>query len=269
MNEDLKRLFFKRYDAMMDLLSNADSTSARENRLLKTAEFDDSNEIEYNQSIQDLKIRGKYYEHQIEMMSDFDVLTFVLIPEEEQKKWFELCDVYRKQIENNKETFSKIANILEDDSITDVDSFIEFVMKHSSGVNTYYDMIKSDRDFKKSLFYCYIFKYIELLRDGVVKPYKFSEVLEKISEASKSTKTESESKEKIPELKIDKDMNKKRDPINYEDIQKKVPELRRDKLLEKEYRNYNTRVRGGLEEKPQIDFIGLILQSFKMAHFNM
>lgn len=262
MNEDLKRLFFKRFDAMMDLLSNADSTSARENRLLKTAEFDDSNEIEYKQSIQDLKIRGKYYEHQIEMMSDFDVLTFVLIPEEEQKKWFELCDVYRKQIENNKETFSKIANILEDDSITDVDSFIEFVMKHSSGVNTYYDMIKSDRDFKKSLFYCYTFKYIELLRDGVVEPYKFSEVLEKISEASKSTKTQSESKEKIPELKIEI-------PSKAKEIQKKVPELRRDKLLEKEYRNYNTRVRGGLEEKPQIDFIGLILQSFKMAHFNM
>lgn len=264
MNEDLKRLFFKRFDAMMDLLSNADSTSARENRLLKTAKFDDSNEIEYKQSIQDLKIRGKYYEHQIEMMSDFDVLTFVLIPEEEQKKWFELCDVYRKQIENNKETFSKIANILEDDSITDVDSFIEFVMKHSSGVNTYYDMIKSDRDFKKSLFYCYIFKYIELLRDGVVKPYKFSEVLEKISEASKSTKTQSEHEEKM-----DKDMKKDKVHIEIEELQKKVPELRRDKLLEKQYRNYNTRVRGGLEEKPQIDFIGLILQSFKMAHFNM
>lgn len=264
MNKDLRELFFKRFDAMMDLLSNADSTSARENPLLKTAEFDDSNEIEYNQSIQDLKIRGKYYEHQIEMMSDFDVLTFVLIPEEEQKKWFELCDAYKKQIDSNKETFVKVANVLEDESITDVDSFIRFVMKHSSGVNTYYDMIKSDRDFKKSLFYCYTFKYIELLRDGVVEPYKFSEVLEKISEASKSTKTQTESKEKI-----DKDLKKDRVHIEIEELQKKVPELRRDKLLEKQHRNYNTRVRGGLEEKPQIDFIGLILQSFKMAHFNM
>lgn len=265
MNEDLKRLFFKRYDAMMDLLSNADSTSARENRLLKTAEFDDSNEIEYKQSIQDLKIRGKYYEHQIEMMSDFDVLTFVLIPEEEQKKWFELCDAYKKQIDNNKETFSKIANILEDDSITDVDSFIEFVMKHSSGVNTYYDMIKSDRDFKKSLFYCYIFKYIELLRDGVVKPYKFSEVLEKISEASKSTKTESESKEKIPELKINKENII---PSKAKEFQKKISDLGIDKRIQNESK-YSFMINGGLEEKPQIDFIGLILQSFKMAHFNM
>lgn len=262
MNEELKRLFFKRFDAMMELLSNADSTSARENRLLKTAEFDDSNEIEYKQSIQDLKIRGKYYEHQIEMMSDFDVLTFVLIPEEEQKKWFELCDAYRKQIENDKETFVKVANVLEDDSITDVDSFIKFIMKHSSGVSTYYDMIKSDRDLGKSLFYCYIFKYIELIRDGVVKPYKFSEVLEKISEASKSTKTQSESREKIPELKINRE---KMFPGKTEEIHKKFSDLRIDNRLQDD----RFILSGGLEQKPQIDFIGLILQSFKMAHFNM
>ena len=250
MNEDLKNLFFKRFDAMMELLSNADSTSSRENRLLKTAEFDDSNEIEYNQSIQNLKIRGKYYEHQVEMLSDFDILTIVSIPEEEQKMLFKLFDEYKNRIDSKKEIFNKIANVFEDDDIKNFDSFVEFVMKNSSNVNTYYDMIKEDRDFKKSLFYCYMIKYTELIYEGVVKPYKFSEVLKKLSKASETVEIQTK-------------------PIVQNEIKKfkeEIPELRRDDYSKQKIRE---RIRGGLEEKPQTDFIGLILQSFKMSHFNI
>jgi len=108
MNDELKNMFLKRFEVMFELVNINDSREAMKNELLKTYTFNDENEIEFKKTMNDIQIKQEFYGYQNEIISDFDVLTYILMPENEKQKWVELVTEYKTYIDGRQEIFEKL-----------------------------------------------------------------------------------------------------------------------------------------------------------------
>ena len=125
MDTELKEIFKQRLNFVLSLASLYDSYDSLTNFDLKQAGTVFENEIDYQEFLLNIGRRKKYYEYQNELISDLDVLSYVTMGKEAQKKWMELTTKYINKTNSNKQYFDKLTKVYKTD-INNINSYNNF-----------------------------------------------------------------------------------------------------------------------------------------------
>lgn len=261
MDTELKEFFKQRLNFVLSLASLYDSYDSLTNFDLKQAGTVFENEIDYQEFLLNIGRRKKYYEYQNELISDLDVLSYVTMGKEAQKKWMELTTKYINETNSNKQYFDKLTQVYKTD-INNINSFINFVISNSDGQNEYYNLLTDGQDFNKSLFYCFIPMYIKLVYDNKIVPcISFTEAM---------TNNVEEEITKAMTNNIEEEITNK--PIIFENkknieipIKKNIIQSSRNEISNRNNYDRNIKVYGADKIEQDQDMISIIMQCFKMS----
>jgi hypothetical protein len=259
MNTELKDLFLKRFDFMTKLVSMYDSHDSLTNFDLKQACTIFTNELEYRQAIENIIKREKYYDYQNELISDIDTLSYVLMGEDYKNKWIQLVEQYSTQI--TKEHFDKLSNKY-NKSITDINSFIGYILDCSNEQSDYFTVLTDNTDTKKTMFYCFVLMYVDLVYKDIIIPCEtYMQALNNILKLNDTLDERMINKpnEKMINKFDEKIMNK-----FDEKIMNKFDEKIMNKFDERMINKFDERMRGS-NINEQTDMLGILIQSFKTS----
>ena len=259
MNSELKELFLKRFDFMVKLVSMYDSHDSLTNFDLKQACTIFTNELEYRQAIENIIKREKYYDYQNELISDIDTLSYVLMGEDYKNKWIQLVEQYSTQI--TKKHFDKLSDKY-NKSITDINSFIGYVLDCSNEQSDYFTVLIDNTDTKKTMFYCFMLMYVDLVYKDIIIPCEtYMQALNNI------TKSNDMLDETIMN-KFDETIMNKFDETIMNKFDKKIMNKFDKKIMNKfdnKIMNEPAERMFGSNTNEQTDMLGILIQSFKTS----